>query len=99
MLSEPEDRYMGEFIAAVQEQQPLLGAVDYHTCGSLLLWPWQYTTEQIPEPDYIEYELLGLAQEGEAEMIEHAPLGVSRTGHIIIWAKRSSSWFQGCYTA
>lgn len=76
VLSEPEDRYMGEFIAAVQEQQPLLGAVDYHTCGSLLLWPWQYTTEQIPEPDYLEYELLGRAQEGEANLIEHAPPGV-----------------------
>ena len=54
---------MGEFLAAVQAQQPVLGAVDYHTCGSLLLWPWQYTTGQIPEPDYLEYELLGLAQQ------------------------------------
>ena len=53
VLSEPEDRAYGELLDALQETQPVLGAVDFHTCGSLLLWPWQYVLRGVdmpPEP-------------------------------------------------
>ena len=63
VLSEPEDRAYNELLAQLAESQPVLTAVDFHTCGSLLLWPWQYTYDQLPIEDRLEYELLGLAQE------------------------------------
>lgn len=63
VLSEPEDRSMGELLATIRETQPLLTAVDFHTCGSLLLWPWQYSYEQLPLPERTDFEVLGLAQE------------------------------------
>ena len=63
VLSEPEDRAYGELLDQLQQTQPVLGAVDFHTCGSLLLWPWQYTTDILPVEDRLEFEVLGLAQE------------------------------------
>lgn len=63
VLSEPEDRAYNNLLTQLAETQPVLTAVDFHTCGSLLLWPWQYTFEQLPIEERLEFELLGTLQE------------------------------------
>jgi len=62
-LSEPEDRSYSDLLAQLAETQPVLTAVDFHTCGSLLLWPWQYTVQQLPIEDRLQFEVLGRLQE------------------------------------
>ncbi len=72
VLSEPEDRAYNNLLAQLAETQPVLTAVDFHTCGSLLLWPWQYTFEQLPIEDRLEFELVGRLQEDAINEVQSA---------------------------
>ena len=60
VFSEPEDRAMSDFM----ERNPrIVAAIDFHTFGSLLLYPYQVSTQQLPLPERAVFEALGLAQE------------------------------------
>jgi len=55
-FSEPETAASGAFI----DRNPnIRAAVDMHTYGPLLLWPWQYTFDRIPANDYNMFSQLG----------------------------------------
>eukprot|EP00479_Gromia_sphaerica_P009943 TRINITY_DN4370_c0_g1_i2.p1 TRINITY_DN4370_c0_g1~~TRINITY_DN4370_c0_g1_i2.p1 ORF type:complete len:274 (-),score=26.73 TRINITY_DN4370_c0_g1_i2:235-1056(-) len=33
--------------------------IDFHTTGPLILWPWQWTSAQVPEPNFSRLRILG----------------------------------------
>jgi len=51
-FSEPEIAGIRSFIDSRPEIQ---GGVDFHTVGPLLLWPWQYTYDRVPQRDYLMF--------------------------------------------
>eukprot|EP00040_Diaphanoeca_grandis_P015837 m.81315 g.81315 ORF g.81315 m.81315 type:complete len:439 (+) comp25404_c0_seq3:46-1362(+) len=55
-FSEPETAASAKF---VDNHPAIRASVDFHTYGPLLLWPWQYTYDRIPEPGYTEMDMLG----------------------------------------
>lgn len=54
-FSEPETTAVARF---VDEHPSIRAGVDFHTYGPLILWPWQYTYDRVPEPKYTEFEVL-----------------------------------------
>eukprot|EP00729_Bicosta_minor_P009732 gene9731-33611_t len=55
-FSEPETEAAAQFVVAHPE---ILGSIDFHTYGPLVLWPWQYTYDRVPEPSFTELSVLG----------------------------------------
>jgi len=58
-FSEPETRTASAASDEFLSSRPKSGAVDFHTYGPLLLWPWQYSFDKLPEPDYSMFLNLG----------------------------------------
>lgn len=61
VFSEPEDRAMSDFLE--RNTNTIVAAVDFHTFGSLLLYPYQVSAAQLPLPERDVFETLGLAQQ------------------------------------
>lgn len=62
-FSEVETSTMRDFIASLGGN--IKAGIDFHTYGPLLLWPWQYTYNKLPEPTYSMFESLGKTMENE----------------------------------
>jgi murein tripeptide amidase MpaA len=56
-FSEPESSAGAEFL--MNPAYNIRVAVDMHTAGPLILWPWGYTYDQLPFVYYNEFRLLG----------------------------------------
>eukprot|EP01084_Bolivina_argentea_P034481 63815_1 len=56
-FSEPESTAASQFI--FNSTYNIKAAVDMHTTGPYILWPWGYTVEPLPQPYYDEYDQLG----------------------------------------
>jgi len=56
-FSESESRSVSEYINS--RGNLFKGGIDFHTFGPLLLWPWQYSYNQVPPPDYNMFQSLG----------------------------------------
>ncbi len=61
-FSEPETRAVRDFVATLPN---LVGFIDYHSYGQLILWPWGYTTNS--PPDRVELDRIGRMMEQEVE--------------------------------
>lgn len=88
-FSEPETAASAAFIA---DHPGIGGAVDFHTYGPLILWPWQYTYTRVPEPSYSQLERLGLdietainARGGQRFVSEQGSDLYPHSGGIIDW--------------
>jgi len=55
--SESESKSVYDYINARRDR--MKAGMDFHTYGPLLLWPWQYTFDRLPEPDYSMFRNLG----------------------------------------
>jgi len=60
-FSEPETSTMRDFIESLGGN--IKAGIDFHTYGPLLLWPWQYTYNRLPEPEYSNFVALGRSME------------------------------------
>jgi len=56
-FSEPESKSVSDYINL--RRGSMKGGIDFHTVGPLLLWPWQYTYDRLPTPDYNMFQSLG----------------------------------------
>jgi len=56
-FSESESKAAADYIDARRGR--MMAGIDFHTYGPLLLWPWQYTYNQLPDPEYTMFESLG----------------------------------------
>eukprot|EP01083_Nonionella_stella_P268788 908950_1 len=56
-FSEPETEAVRQFI--LNEEYNIQAAIDIHTSGPLILWPWGYSYDQLPTQDYQMYDQLG----------------------------------------
>jgi len=59
VFSEPESRALSDFLNSRRGQTK--AGIDFHTVGPLLLWPWQYTYNQLPTEEYVLFRNLGLS--------------------------------------
>ncbi len=56
-FSEPETQALSQFITAHPE---IVAYMDYHSYSQLILWPYGYTWEPVPEPDWTVFETVAL---------------------------------------
>eukprot|EP01084_Bolivina_argentea_P135946 239463_1 len=63
-FSEPETEAISRFIS--NGIYNIKAAVDMHTTGPYILWPWAYTVTPLPNPYYEEYFMLGTNMQGAA---------------------------------
>jgi len=56
-FSESESQSVSEYIDS--RRGKMKAGIDFHTVGPLLLWPWQYTYDRVPPPDYTMFQSLG----------------------------------------
>jgi len=56
-FSEPESKSVSDYINT--KRGKMVAGIDFHTTGWLLLWPWQYTYDRVPPPDYAMFQSLG----------------------------------------
>ena len=56
--------------------------------GPLLLWPWQYTYDRVPQPDLRDFELLGAA------MVNAMDIEGQRC--VLLMCRHAGPWCPGC---
>lgn len=68
-FSEPEIASMRDYIENVIGDDFVAG-IDFHTYGALILWPWQYTYDRIPESDYSFFDTIGARMQADMRAID-----------------------------
>lgn len=83
-FSEPETIAASEAAFELFAGRTKTAAVDFHTYGSLLLWPWQYTYDRLPSNDYSMFSTLGRSiQDAMNAINDRATKYVSQQGSAL----------------
>lgn len=92
-FSEPETRAVRDFVATLPN---LVGFIDYHSYGQLILWPWGYTTN-VP-PDREELDRIGRLVEQHVESAYGTDYRQGQTSVTLYLASGvSNDWAYGVY--
>ena len=92
-FSEPETRAVRDFVATLPN---LVGFIDYHSYGQLILWPWGYTTNS--PPDWVELDRIGRLMKEHVESAYGVQYREGQTSRTLYLASGvSNDWAYGVY--
>lgn len=92
-FSEPETQAVRDFVATLPN---LVGFIDYHSYGQLILWPWGYTRDAPPDRD--ELDRIGRMMEQRVESAYGTDYRQGQTSNTLYVASGvSNDWAYGVY--
>jgi len=85
-FSEPETRAVRDFVLAHPD---IIASISFHTYSELILWPWGFTRDPVPDPDRRVFEAIGQAM---AATNDYTP---SQAWELYVTDGDSDDWLYG----